>query len=160
MLEVARIDRAHGLRGEVLVTLISDRPGRLDPGSILATGDDPAGPTVEVASSRPHQHRWLVSLAGVGGRSAAEALRGTVLYAEPEAEPADDTELWVHQLVGARVATPDGVERGCVEAVVANAASDLLELDSGALVPVVFVADVAGLPDRLVVDPPEGIFDL
>ena len=42
--------------------------------------------------------------------------------------------------------------------VVANPASDLLELESGALVPVVFVVDRA--PGRLTVDPPDGLFDL
>ena len=45
----------------------------------------------------------------------------------------------------------------CV-AVVANPAHDLLELESGALVPVVFIVDAtAGL---VTIDPPEGLFDL
>ncbi len=43
-------------------------------------------------------------------------------------------------------------------AVVANPASDLLELDSGALVPVVFVVDRA--PGRIVIDPPAGLFEV
>ena len=42
--------------------------------------------------------------------------------------------------------------------VVANPAADLLELDSGALVPVVFVVDHT--PGRVTIDPPEGLFDL
>jgi 16S rRNA processing protein RimM len=42
--------------------------------------------------------------------------------------------------------------------VVANPAADLLELDSGALVPVVFIVDHT--PDRVTIDPPEGLFDL
>ena len=41
---------------------------------------------------------------------------------------------------------------------VANPAHDLLELDSGALVPVVFIT--AAAPGRLTIDPPEGLFDL
>ena len=40
----------------------------------------------------------------------------------------------------------------------ANPAADLLELDSGALVPVVFVVDHA--PGRVTIDPPEGLLDL
>ncbi len=145
------------------MTLVSDRPGRLEPGSVLATADDPSGPSVEVVASRPHQHRWLVRFAGVTDRAAAEALRGTVLYADPPDEgdvAASVDDLWVHQVVGAAVSSVDGVDRGRVVGVIANAASDLLELDDGALVPMVFVADTTGLPDRLVVDPPDGLFDL
>ena len=47
---------------------------------------------------------------------------------------------------------------GRCTAVVANPAHDLLELDSGALVPIVFV--VSNEPGRVVIDPPEGLFDL
>jgi hypothetical protein len=45
---------------------------------------------------------------------------------------------------------------------VANPADDLLELDSGALVPGRFVARVERVSDRIVVhvDVPEGLFDL
>jgi 16S rRNA processing protein RimM len=46
---------------------------------------------------------------------------------------------------------------GTCVAVVANPASDLLELDSGALVPVVFV--VERMPGRVIVDPPEGLLE-
>lgn len=155
MLEVARIDRAHGLRGEVLVTLISDDLERLAAGSVLRTAD---GTEVEVVSSRPHQHRYLVTVADVDSRERAEHWHGVTLYGEPPA-PREGT-LWVHEVVGAEVVTPDGVGRGSVTAVVISAASDLLELDSGALVPMVFVTDESGLPERLVVDPPEGLFDL
>ena len=45
----------------------------------------------------------------------------------------------MHELVGARVVDAGGVDRGLVVTVVANPASDLLELDSGALVPLRFV---------------------
>jgi 16S rRNA processing protein RimM len=109
-----------------------------------------------VASSRPHQDRWLVLFDGVTGREAAEALRGLVLRAEPLDDP---DELWVHELIGCRVVDHDGTERGTVEAVQDNPAADLLVLDSGALVPVVFLV---GPPrDGVVrVEVPDGLFEL
>jgi 16S rRNA processing protein RimM len=64
----------------------------------------------------------------------------------------------VHDLVGAEVLEPDGTRRGRVTAVVANPAADLLELDTGALVPLTFVVEHGG--GRVVVDPPVGLFDL
>jgi len=51
-----------------------------------------------------------------------------------------------------------GITRGRVRAVVANPAHDLLELDSGALVPIVFVSSCTG--GTTVIDPPPGLFDL
>ena len=75
------------------------------------------------------------------------------------AEPIDDPDvLWVHQLIGTDVVETDGTGRGRCVAVVDNPASDLLELDSGALVPMTFVTSVdAGV---VTIDPPEGLFDL
>ena len=152
LLEVGRIGRPHGLRGEVVVLLTSDRAERLAPGAVLQTD---GGPLV-VERSRPHQDRHLVLFEGVVGREGAEALGGTVLRAEPIDDP---DALWVHDLIGTPVEETDGTVRGTVVEVQENPASDLLVLDTGALVPVTFV--VAHHPgDRVVVDPPAGLFDL
>jgi 16S rRNA processing protein RimM len=164
LIEVGRITRPHGLRGEVVVLLITDRTERVAVGSQL---DTDVGPLVVVGARREQRkgqkrhsgqftQHWVVSFEGYDGRESAEALRGLTLRAEPIDDP---DEMWVDDLVGSSVflvgaADPVGE---CV-AVVANPAADLLELDSGALVPVVFVVDRA--PGRVVIDPPEGLFDL
>ena len=70
----------------------------------------------------------------------------------------DDTELWVHELIGTTVVDVAGIERGRCVAVIANPAADLLELEGGALVPVVFVVERTA--ERVVVDPPAGLFEL
>jgi len=155
LLEVGRITKAFGVRGEVLVALTSDRTSRLDAGSVLVTD---RGELTVVSASR-HQDRWIVQFEGVLDRDQAERWRGTVLCAEPvHDEDGDDDVLWVHELVGALVVLGDGTEVGTVTAVEANPASDLLVLDGGALVPVVFVTDHQ--PGRVTIDPPEGLFDL
>jgi 16S rRNA processing protein RimM len=150
LLEIGRVTRAHGLRGEVVVDLTTDRLERLTPGTILATdaGD------LTVAAARPHQRRWIVAFEGHTGREAADRLRGLVLRAEALDDP---DELWVHDLVGSAVTTVGGDLVGTCVAVVANPASDLLELDGGPLVPVAFV--VERTPGRVVIDPPEGLFE-
>jgi len=137
----------------VVVTLITDRTSRVDPGATL---ESDAGP-LRVVGARPHQHRWIVAFAGVDTRESAEALRGVTLRAEPidEAEGA----LWVHHLIGAEVIGVDGRAWGPVASVEANPASDLMVLAGGALVPVVFVVDESGLPDRIVIDPPDGLLE-
>jgi len=153
-LEVGRIDRAHGLRGEVVVALTTDREERVAPGSVLWAG----AVALTVLASRAHQGRWIVAFGGVGDRDAADALRGLALSAEPL--DAQDGTIWVHELVGATAVLVDGTTVGTVIEVQANPAHDLLVLDSGALVPAVFVTDTSALPVRVVLDPPEGLFDL
>jgi 16S rRNA processing protein RimM len=153
LLEVGRIGRAHGLKGEVAVSLWADRPERVAPGQMLHTdhGD------LCVASSRPHQGRWLVHFVDVTDRTAAEQLAGLTLHAPPSDEPGT---LWVHELIGADVVRVDAPETivGRVSAVESNPASDLLVLESGSLVPLRFV--VSHEPGSLVVvDVPDGLID-
>jgi len=152
VLEVGRIVKAHGIRGEVIVDLTSNRPEeRLVPGSVLSSdrGD------LEVTVATPHQGRWIVAFAGIGDRNGAEAYRGTVLSAEPL--EGDDGTLWVHELIGSEVFDLEGRSYGPVESVEANPASDLLVLSGDRLVPLVFVT--TRLPGRVVIDPPPGLLD-
>jgi 16S rRNA processing protein RimM len=134
-----------------VVLLSTDRDERLAPGARLSTD---RGELV-VRSSRRHGGRWIVAFEGSATRDQADELRGLTLRADAVDDP---SELWAHELVGSEVVTVEGEAVGRCTAVVANPAADLLELDSGALVPVVFVVDHQ--PGRVTVDPPDGLFDL
>jgi 16S rRNA processing protein RimM len=152
LLEVGRISKPHGLRGDVAVALVTDRDERLAPGAVLQT----ARGDLHVERSQRDGARWLVHFAEIADRDTAERWRGTALLAEPIEDPA---ELWVHDLVGCRVVDADGVDRGEVTSLQENPASDLLVLDSGALVPLTFVVD--GPRDgRIEVAVPDGLWDL
>ena len=150
LLEIGTIRRAHGVRGDVLVELASDRAERVADGARWFAGDG----WLTVVSARRHQDRWLVTLAELGDRSAAQRFTNTTVYAEPIDDP---DEMWAHDLIGAEVVEVSGRSRGTCVAVVANPAADLLELASGALVPVVFVTEQGA--GRIVIDPPLGLFD-
>jgi 16S rRNA processing protein RimM len=152
-LEVGRIGRAHGLRGEVIVTPVSNVAARFEPGSTLWVDGRP----LLVVASRPNQHRYVIRFEGVEDRNAAELLRNKFVEAEPLAH-APEGELWVHELIGSEVRDRAGAALGSVVAVEANPAHDLLVLDGGALVPMVFV--VSSADGLVVVDPPEGLLDL
>lgn len=156
-LVVGRVGRAHGLRGEVAVRFTSNRPERSAPGAVLHAGDR----VLVIATSRPHQGRVLVRFEGVDDRTAAEALQGLELTAEPLGDDdvqLDPDELWVHEVVGAEVLDRAGARVGRVVAVEANPAHDLLVLDGGGLVPMVFVVEQRD--GVVVIDPPDGLFDL
>lgn len=143
--------RPHGLRGEVVVDFVSNRAERTRPGAMFETDVG----RLEVEGARPFGDRWLVRFRGVGDRPGADALRETVL----RAAPLDDAAaLWVHDLVGAQaVRAQDGAALGRVVSVLSNPASDLLELEGGALVPVRFVVGRRG--GEIQLDVPDGLLD-
>lgn len=151
LLEVGRIGRAHGVKGDLFVDLTTDRTERVQVGGRLYARDRWL---VITASSRSGD-RWRVHFEGIDDRTTAERWTGTVVSAEPIDDP---DVLWVHQLIGAEVVDVAGTARGRCVAVVENPAADLLELDGGALVPVTFVTAVAD--GVITVDPPEGLFEL
>ena len=150
LLEVGRVAKPHGLRGEVVVALSTNRPERVAKGTVLHTEQGP----LTITASRPHQHRHIVRFAGVDTREAADALHGLVLSAEPLEDP---DALWIHELIGSVVVDQNGTDHGTVTSVEVNPASDLLVLDGGGLVPLTFVVDQAD--GRITVDVPDGLLD-
>ena len=155
---VGRVGRAHGIRGEVSIDLMTDEPERrFAPGSSVvarrgpraaapgvATSEADAGDTaLTVKSARPHQGRLLVTFAEIPDRTAAEAMRGTRLLVEVDASerPDDPEEYYDHQLEGLRVVS-GGVERGTVREVMHLPAQDMLAVvrPDGTEVLVPFVA--------------------
>jgi 16S rRNA processing protein RimM len=167
-LVVGRVGRPQGVRGEVTVEVRTDDPeSRFAPGSVLLTEPAERGP-LTVAGMRPRPGGVVLSFAGVTGRAAAEALRGTVLLVDSARLPAieDPDEFYDHQLVGLTAVDEAGATLGTVAAVVHAPASDLLvvrgEDDREHLVP--FVRDLVPTVDvaagRVVLTPPEGLFEL
>jgi 16S rRNA processing protein RimM len=155
LLEVGRVGRPHGIRGDVFLDLTTDRAERAQVGSRLRSRDR----WLTITQSSASNKRWRVHFEGVDDRAAAEALTGTVVFAEP----IDDPEaLWIHELIGASVLETNGIDRGRCVSIIANPAADLLELDSKALVPVTFVTSVehTAVGVLVTIDPPEGLFDL
>lgn len=140
----------------MLVRLLTNNTERLAVGAHL----EAEGRELVVADAREHHDRWIVHFEGVAGREAADALARAVLRAEAVLD--DPDSYWVHDLVGASVVDLAGTEHGTVERVLANPASDILELSSGQLVPLRFATweqpgGGGATPRRLVVDGPPGL---
>ena len=161
-LTVARIGRAHGLRGEVALDLRTDAPEeRLTVGAVLATAPPAAGPLTVEHVRRLHD-KWFLMFREVPDRTGAERLRGVELLVQ-SAESDEDDAWYPHELVGLRAEHVDGRVLGTIAGLEHLPAHDMLVLveESGArtLVPfvraIVPVVDVAG--GRVVLDPPGGL---
>ncbi|MFE2351112.1 ribosome maturation factor RimM [Kitasatospora cineracea] len=166
-LVVGKIGRAHGIRGDVSVEVRTDEPElRLGPGAVLLTDPAATGP-LTVESGRVHSGRLLLRFAGVKDRTAAEALRGTMLIAEidPDETPEDPDEYYDHQLIGLDVVLADGTPVGELTEVVHLPYQDLLTVErpDGTEVLIPFVEQIVPTIDldeqRVVITPPPGLID-
>ncbi|MET7655559.1 ribosome maturation factor RimM [Streptomyces sp. NPDC005486] len=166
-LVVARIGRAHGIKGEVTVEVRTDEPEqRLAPGAVLATDPASTGP-LTIETGRVHSGRLLLRFEGVRDRTAAEALRNTLLIAEvdPTELPEEEDEYYDHQLMDLDVVTKDGVEVGRITEISHLPSQDLfiVERVDGSEVMIPFVESIViGIDleeQRAVIDPPPGLID-
>lgn len=159
---VARIGRAHGLRGDVVLDIRTDDPAaRLAPGMVLRTEPAELGP-LTIDRVRNDSGRWYAAFVGHTDRTAAEALRGVALVVA-SADVVEEDAWYAAELRGLRAEGLDGDLLGEVVGLQHRPAQDLLEVrvldGSVALVPfvrqIVPVVDVAG--GRIVLDPPAGL---
>lgn len=159
LLEVGRFGRPHGVKGQIYIKLSTDRSERVQIGARLWAGEW-FEVSARTSMANTGADRWVVGIVGIDDRNDVERLVNKVVWAEPIDDP---DAVWVHQIIGARVVGTDGVDRGTCIAVLKNPANDLLELESGALVPVIFVESV--VPNDadgfvITIDPPEGLFEV
>jgi 16S rRNA processing protein RimM len=173
---VARIGRAHGLRGEVSVEVRTDAPQeRFVDGAVLHVEDGPrrraleatGGPTtLTLTRVRDNNGILLLSFAEVSDRTVAESLRDVLLEAEVS-EQSDEPDAWYdHELVGLTVVDPGGLPLGEVVAVQHPGAQDLLVVRTAGgagdrLVPFVtaIVPEVDVKGGRIVMTAPPGLLE-
>lgn len=124
---VGRVGKAHGLAGAFVVEDASDDPERFAVGAEVVVG----GEAATVVESKRAGGRPVIRLDREPPRGAAlEIDRGAL-------SPAGPDEYYVFQLVGLDVERTDGARLGRVEKVEPGVANDVLELDSGLLLPLV-----------------------
>jgi 16S rRNA processing protein RimM len=132
---VGRVLRPHGLRGEVVVEVLSDVEGRLDPGSKVLLEETAESVGTErallIVGSRDHKSGALVRFAGVDDRTAAEALRGAWLEVnESEVPAAPAGTYYQFQLLGCRCRTPEE-DLGRVVGLIEDGGGHLLVISNG-----------------------------
>jgi 16S rRNA processing protein RimM len=157
LLAVGRVARAHGVRGRVLLAPYNAESVGLERLRRLWL----SGREYEVARAERVNLGYLVSLKGVDDKDQADALRGQEVMVDREDLPQlEADEMYAVDLIGFTVAGLDGKEHGVVEAIEEAGPQDLLRLQGGALVPIALVKEVSQEGRRVVIEVPDGLFEL
>jgi 16S rRNA processing protein RimM len=157
LIALGKVARAHGVRGKVLIAPYDPESQALGQLRRVEIG----GREFRIALAERANLGWLVALDGLGDRDAADALRGREVKAHREELPAlDSGEMYAIDLIGFTVVDGQGIERGVVEDLEAAGPQDLLRLQGGALVPLALVKEILSDLRRIVIDAPEGLFEL
>lgn len=162
---VARIGKAHGLKGEVTVQVHTDSPEeRFVAGATFVTEPAQRGP-LTLRSARVHNGIQLLAFDGTLDRTAAEGLRGVKLLAAAD-ELVEDDAWYEEDLLGFEVVLEDGTRVGTVKALESREVQDLLVVDGadGYDILLPFVEEIVPAVDeearRIVVTPPPGLLEL
>lgn len=167
--QVARIGKPHGIRGEVTIQVLTDEPeSRFEAGAKFDVEPAALGP-LTVSKARWNKDILLLGFEEVQDRNGAEQLRGSKLLLETEEDEGDEDAWYEHELVGlkVRVAAAGGYDDvGTVAALQVLPAQDLLVVkthdDEDVLVPFVsqLVPEINIDEGFILIDPPEGLFEL
>jgi 16S rRNA processing protein RimM len=156
-IEIGRIARAHGIRGEVVIVTH-------DPASDVIADLETlwvAGIERRVIEARGTHRGWLVQFEGVATRNDAEALRGQPIEVDRTALALGDDDILLGDLVGCQVKLVDGTPWGTIHSV-DSGMQDLLVIHDGELerlLPLVdeFVKTIDLAAGVVTVDPPDGL---
>ena len=169
---VGRVRKAHGIRGELVVELLTDAPGAVyAPGRRLFAGTadgrlDPRGQPLVVKQASPFKGGLIVHFDGITDRTQAELWRERYILAPAsEVPPPADDEVYLHDLIGMRMTFANGDVLGDVVGYYELPQGVVLEVkrEKGETVLIPFseqVVDEVDANARLIrVTPPEGLLE-
>lgn len=123
---MAAVAGAHGIAGEVRLKLFTADAANLKGHTRFEAG----GRALTLKSLRPGPQGAVARFAEIGDRTAAEALRGTLLTVPRDSLPAlPPGEYYWHDLVGLSALDESGEVLGTVVGVENYGASDILEIE-------------------------------
>lgn len=139
-IDVGRVIKAHGLRGQVVVggvRLSRDEfvaLGHVYARGVAGTGGAAAATRrLDIAEAKEFQHNLIVRFDGFSDRDEAEEIHGAVLEVDPASLPENEEgTVYLFQLVGLRVLTEGGEPVGTVREILQTGATPILVVDGPA----------------------------
>ena len=172
LIAVGRVRRAHGIRGDVVVEVLTDAPGAVfAPGRRVYAGTErgtraPGGAELHVKRATPFKDGLIVSFSELQDRNAAEVWRDRLLLVPAdELQPPGEHEIYIHDLVGMQVVLPSGEDVGVVSQVFELPQGLVFDVrrTAGGTVMIPFHESAVAFVDRskriIHIDPPAGLLD-
>jgi len=123
-LAVGTLLRAHGVKGDIVMSVLTDFPERLRPGKMVYVGEDRQA--FQITNARPHGKTLIIKFKGIDDREQAIFYRSQVVYVRTENVPRlPSGEYYFHQLLGLSVINEQGVVLGTLDSILETRANDV-----------------------------------
>ena len=165
LVEVARIAKPRGLKGELVADILTDFPERFE-GLVDITAVMPDGTKRELKIEKHwfQSGRVVLKFEGFDSIETAEALRNAeICIAESDAVELDEGEYFDWELAGCEVKSLDGTSIGKVRELMRTGAGEILVVDGEKEYLIPFAESICTEVDiekrLIVIDPPEGLLE-
>ncbi len=157
---IGKLQRAHGVTGEIVLGITTDFPERITRGKVIYLGADHS--PRKISGARPFNTNVLITLDGIRNREEAAQLTNLEVFVRiDELPPLSEGQYYHHQLVGLKAVLEDGTEIGTVAEIMETGANDVYVIADPAgkeiLLPaidsVIIKVDIPA--KQMVVKPPE-----
>ncbi len=126
---VGQLRRPHGIKGEILMEVLTDFPQRLKAGMMVYLGEDHR--PIEITHRRAVSKGLLLSFSGFEDCDQVSVLTNQSVYVPVNSLPAlPDGEYYYHQLIGLSVVDKAGIELGKIVEIIETGSNDVYVVQS------------------------------
>jgi 16S rRNA processing protein RimM len=123
-LVVGKLRRPHGLKGEILMGVLTDFPDRLQPDVTVYVGEQHQ--PYQIQSRREHNKGLLLRFSGFDSREMVAAITNKEVFVRvDDRPPLPEGEYYQHQLIGLQVLTDEGEALGIIAEILETGANDV-----------------------------------
>ncbi len=121
---IGKLQRAHGVTGEIVLGITTDFPERIKRGKVIYLGADHS--PRKISGTRPFHTNVLITIEGILNREEAAELTNLEVFVRIDELPAlSEGQYYHHQLVGLKAVLEDGTEIGTVTEIMETGANDV-----------------------------------
>jgi 16S rRNA processing protein RimM len=123
-LAVGTLRRTHGIRGDILLDVMTDFPERLKPNTTIYLGE--LKQPLKIIRCRPINEGLILGFEGIINAEQASKFRPQVVYVKAEDRPTlPEGEYYHHQIIGLKVIDESGVDLGTITEIIETGANDV-----------------------------------
>jgi 16S rRNA processing protein RimM len=121
---IGKLQRTHGVKGEIVMEVMTDFPEKIVPGNIVYIGSKQQ--TYEISSVRPTADKMLISFKGFTDCDQVSILRNQIVSIKTEdANQLPEGEFYHHEIIGMTVVEEDGKLVGTIGEILVTGANDV-----------------------------------